>query len=253
MSGERITRRWRMTALAAAAAVGLAGVGAGAISSIAGATTAPRTSGGNYEPVLDPANFVSVIDNRFYPLPVGRVLVYEGVKDGLTQRETVTVTDQTRVLEGITATMITDVSKHKGQLLEKTSDWYAQDMQGNVWYLGEATKAYNPDGSVDTSGSWLAGVNDGEPGIIMEAHPQVPDAYRQEFLAGEAADTAWIVRRGGTIKVPYGIIQGTLTSLEATTVEPGSYDQKIYGPGLGIVSEGSITSVEYAKLVSVTG
>jgi hypothetical protein len=250
---ERITRRWRMTALAAAAAVGLAGIGAGAMSSMAGAATAPRTSGSSYEPVLDPANFVSVIDNRFYPLPVGRVLVYKGVKDGLTQRETVTVTDQTRVIEGITATRVSDVSKHNGTLLEKTSDWYAQDAQGNVWYMGEATKAYDPNGHVDTSGSWLAGVNDGEPGIIMEAHPQVPDAYRQEFLKGEAADTAWVVARGGTVKVPYSIIKGTLTSLEATTIEPGSYDEKVYGPGLGIVLERSLTSNETAELVSVTG
>ena len=60
----------------------------------------------SYEPVLDPANFVSVIDNPYYPLPVGRVLVYKGVKDGTTQVDTVTVTSGTRVLEGITGTTI---------------------------------------------------------------------------------------------------------------------------------------------------
>lgn len=105
-----------------------------------------------YEPVLDPANFVSVIDNPYFPLPVGRVWVYRGVKDGQTQVDTVTVTDQTKVLEGITATVITDVAKHGNKLLEKTTDWYAQDVQGNVWYLGEDTKAYGPNGQVDKIG-----------------------------------------------------------------------------------------------------
>ena len=245
-------RRWRRTAAVAAIVLGVTGAGAGLFASFAGA--APHAAGpGSYEPVLDPANFVSVIDNPYYPLPVGRVLVYKGLKDGTTQVDTVTVTSGTKVLEGITGTAISDVAKHKGTLLEKTTDWYAQDKQGNVWYLGEATKHYNPDGTIDTSGSWTADVNDGEPGIIMEAHPQVPDAYRQEFLAGQAADTGWVVDLGGSFTVPYGTVHNVMTSLEATQVEPGVYDQKVYAPGIGIVFENALTEVETAKLVSVTG
>jgi len=57
------------------------------------ASSAGATSGPAYEPVLDPANFVSVIDNPYFPLPVGRTLVYTGIKDGQTQTDTVTVTD----------------------------------------------------------------------------------------------------------------------------------------------------------------
>jgi hypothetical protein len=198
---------------------------------------------------------VSVIDNPYYPLPVGRVLVYKGVRDGRKQIDTVTVTDRTKVLEGITATTITDVAKTPtGKLLEKTTDWYAQDDQGNVWYLGENTKAYDPDGTVDTSGSWQAGVNDGEPGIIMEANPQIPDAYRQEYLKGEAEDTAWITGRGGSLTVPYGTVHQVLTSLEHTALEPEVVDMKIYAPGLGIVMEQAIAGgQEVARLVKVTG
>jgi hypothetical protein len=208
-----------------------------------------------YEPVLDPANFVSVIDNPYYPLPVGRVLVYKGVRDGSKQIDTVTVTDQTKVLEGITGTAVSDVAKTPGgKLLEKTTDWYAQDTQGNVWYLGEDTKAYLPNGQVDPSGSWQSEVNDGEPGIIMEGDPQIPDAYRQEFLLGQAEDTAWITGLGGSLKVPYGTVHNVLTSLEHTTLEPDVVDQKVYAPGLGIVMELALAGgQEVAKLVSVTG
>ena len=208
-----------------------------------------------YEPILDPADFTTKVDNRYFPLPVGRVLVYRGVKDGQTQIDRVTVTDETKlVAEGITARVVTDIATTRdGKLLEKTSDWYAQDREGNVWYLGEDTASYH-NGKVDTSGSWEAGVHDAEPGIVMETDPQIPDAYRQEFLRGEAEDTAWIVERGGSVKVPYGTLDHTLTTLEATRLEPGLYDQKIYAPGIGIVFEQALTGeTEIAKLVSVTG
>jgi hypothetical protein len=158
------------------------------------------------------------------------------------------------VLEGITATAVSDVARHHGKLLEKTTDWYAQDKQGNVWYLGENTAAFLPNGQIDRSGSWQANVHDGEPGIIMLAHPQIPDAYRQEFLRGQAEDTAWIINRGGSVKLPFGVQHHILTSLEFARIEPGVVDQKIYAPGLGIVSETAIKGpMETARLVSVRG
>jgi hypothetical protein len=212
-------------------------------------------TGSTYEPVLDPADFSTTIDNPYFPLPVGRTLVYTGVKDGQTQIDRVTVTDQTKVVaEGITARVVTDVATHDGALLEKTSDWYAQDKQGNVWYLGEDTAHYLPHGKVDTSGSWEAGVDDAEPGIVMEADPQIPDAYRQEYLVGEAEDTAWIVDCGSSVKVQYGTVRNVLTTLEATRLEPGAYDRKLYAPGIGIVREEALTGAsEFAELVSVSG
>jgi hypothetical protein len=216
----------------------------------AGTTSACGTT---YAPVLDPANFVTVIDNPYFPLPVGRKLVYRGTKDGQSQIDTVTVTDQTRVILGITTTVVNDVATHNGTVLEKTFDFYAQDNQSNVWYLGEDTTAFLPNGKADTSGSFVAGVDGAQPGIIMEANPQIPDAYRQECFAGEAEDTAWVVANSGSLKIPYGNVHNILTTLEATRIEPGAYDQKVYGPGIGIISEQALTGPnEYAQLVSVS-
>ena len=84
--------------------------------------TAGSSSGATYEPVLDPANFVSAIDNPYYPLPVGRTLVYDGSRDGQTQTDTIKVLDQTKVIEGITARVVSDIATHDGTLLEKTFD-----------------------------------------------------------------------------------------------------------------------------------
>ena len=207
-----------------------------------------------YEPVLNPADFVTKVTNPYFPLPVGRTLVYRGIKDGKSQVDRVHVTSRTKVLEGITAVTVTDVAKHNGHLLEKTTDWYAQDKQGNVWYLGEDTAQYLPGGKVDRSGSWQAGVHDAEPGIVMRAHPEVPNAYRQEYQPGNAEDTAWIVDRGGSIKLPFTVARDVLTSLEFTRLEPTVIDKKIYAPGLGIVVERAATGPkEVATLVSVRG
>jgi hypothetical protein len=177
-----------------------------------------------------------------------------GVKDGQSQTDTVMVTDQKKVILGIATTVVHDVATHQGTVLEKTFDFYAQDKQGNVWYLGEDTTHFQPNGKADTSGSFTAGVDGAQPGIIMEANPQIPDAYRQECYAGQAEDTAWVVATSGSVRVPYGQVRNVLTSLEATRIEAGAYDQKVYGPGIGIVSEQSLTGAnEVAQLVSVTG
>jgi len=228
----------------------VAGVAAGAAAFV----TVPMATahGHGYEPQLNPANFVKVIDNPYFPLPVGRTLIYRGIKDGRSQIDRVHVTSSTRKIEGITATAVTDVSTHRGKLLEKTTDWYAQDKQGTVWYLGERTAAYLPGGKIDRSGSWLAGVKDAEPGIVMKAHPAVPQGYRQEYLKGEAEDTAWIVNLGGKLTTPARTFRHVLTSLEFTRLEPKVIDQKIYGRGVGIISERAVHGPkEVAILVRV--
>jgi hypothetical protein len=257
----------RTRARALAGAVGAVTIAAGVGPTLlAGAASWPRTAvtarqapaGGaacpNYEPHLDPKNFVSTIDNPYFPLPVGRTWVYKGVKDGQSQIDRVHVTNETKVIEGITARVVVDVSSHQGHLLEKTFDWYAQDVLGNVWYLGENTTAYLPNGKKDKSGSWKAGVRDAEPGIIMLADPRIPDSYRQECWTGQAEDTAWVVLRGGSLTVPFGRVRNALVTLESARIEPEVYDQKIYAHGIGIVLERALTGEpELAKLVRMTG
>jgi hypothetical protein len=250
--------------LLAAAAVGTAAATVAAASPPSAASQHERTHAaarvagrscraGGYEPMLKPADFGRRITNRYYPLPVGRVLTYRGIKDGQTQVDVVRVTRKTRVIEGITAVVVSDIARHGRRLLEKTTDYFAQDKRGNVWYLGENTAAFS-HGRVDHSGSWLAGRHDAEPGIVMLAHPAVPDAYRQECRPGVAEDMAWIVVKGGSFRLRLGTVHGVLTSLEFARIEPGVIDQKVYAPGLGIVSEVARSGEkETAKLVSVRG
>jgi hypothetical protein len=231
-----------------------AGVAGALALSTAGASGVGAAKPSTYEPHLDPGDFSLAITNRYFPLPVGRTWVYRGTRAGQSQIDRVTVTSKTkRVAEGITARVVRDVATHNGTLLEKTFDYYAQDRRGTVWYLGENTTAYLPNGTTDTSGSWEAGVKDGEPGIIMLANPQIPDAYRQELLHGQAEDTAWVINRGGSVSAPFGTFQHALRTLEFARIEPGVVDQKIYAPGIGIVSETALTGPqEISRLVRIT-
>jgi hypothetical protein len=233
------------TALLAAAATLLGGFAIGASRAEAYPLASPAA--------IDPANFVAVVDNPYYPLTPGTTLVYKGVRDGQTQVDRVTVTDHAKTILGVAVTVVHDVAKHKGERLEQTWDWFAQDVDGNVWYFGEDTKSYDAQGNVQsTEGSWEAGVDGAEAGIIMEADPQPADGYRQEYYRGHAEDQAWILSIRGSLSVPYGRLHRVLRTMEWTPLEPNVVDQKYYAPGIGIVYEVTVAGgQEVAQLVSV--
>jgi hypothetical protein len=198
-------------------------------------------------------SFGKVVDNPYFPLPVGRTLVYKGVRDGLTQTDRVHVTHKTKVIQGVTCIVVRDVARHGSRLLEKTKDWYAQDKQGNVWYFGEATAEYDRHGHVATrEGSGKAGVAGALRGTIMPATPHVPDGYRQEFYRNHAEDVAYVLTRGGSMTLPRRTVYRVMRTLEWSRLEPGVIGTKSYAPGLGIVLERTLAGGdELAKLVRV--
>ena len=88
------------------------------------------------------------------------------------ERIEVVVTDETREVMGITATVVRDTVTADGELVEDTFDWFAQDTEGNVWYLGEETKEYEGGEVVSTAGSWEAGVDGALPGSSCGPNPR---------------------------------------------------------------------------------
>ncbi|HET7478507.1 MAG TPA: hypothetical protein VFJ72_03200 [Rubrobacteraceae bacterium] len=211
---------------------------------------APATS---YDPKIDPANFVRLVDNPLFPLKPGTVYELQDKSSRGVEHETVTVTDHKKTILGVSTTVVEDVLKLHGQLEEKTSDWYAQDKQGNVWYFGEDTATYK-NGKVDSrEGSWKAGVHDARPGIIMNANPQVNDAYRQEYYRGHAEDMFWVIDDHGSVQAPYGSFHNAVLTLEWTPLEPNVVSEKYYAPGVGLVAERDLAGGnEHFELVRVT-
>jgi hypothetical protein len=192
--------------------------------------------GGNYTVRPDPSTFVDGIDNPWLPFTPGSRWVYE---DGQGERNEVVVTNQTREVMGITATVVTDTETRDGELVEQTADWFAQDRDGNVWYLGEDTKAFE-NGQPSPAGSWEAGVDGALPGIIMKSDPKVGDAYRQEYYRGEAEDMGKVVRLGASQTVPFRSFDGLLVTQDWTPLEPDVVEEKYYAKGVGLVLETTI-------------
>jgi hypothetical protein len=157
-----------------------------------------------YDPLIDPANFVTTIDNPYFPLRPGTTFIYEGqMPDGF-EHDEVAVTHNTRVILGVTCVEVHDSVFTDGVLTEDTLDWYAQDRDGNVWYFGENTHELE-DGLITTiEGTFMAGVNGDKPGIIMKAHPAVGDFYRQEFSLNNAEDFAQTLSLNEVVTVRFG-------------------------------------------------
>jgi hypothetical protein len=187
---------------------------------------------------IDPTNFVAHVTNPWFPLKPGTTYVYRGLKDGKQTRDVVTVTHRTRTIAGVHATEVHDRLYETGHLEERTSDWYAQDKQGNVWYFGEATAELDKNGRVTSrEGSWLTGVDGAQAGIFIPGHPHVGDSARQEYYKGHAEDHFQVLSLTATVSVPYLASHKALLTKEWTPLEPDVLDHKYYVRGIGNVKE----------------
>jgi len=195
----------------------------------------PETS--DYQPAIDPADFVASIDNQYMPLFPRDTFVYEGdTGEGLEHIE-VEVLNEKREVMGVQCTVVLDTVTIDGEVVEVTYDWYAQDKEGNVWYFGEDSGEYEGGKLVGTQGSWEAGVDGAQPGIVMPAQPVVGEEYRQEYYEGEAEDMAEVVSLDETESVAAGSFTGCLKTKEWTPLEPGVVEFKYYAPGIGLILE----------------
>jgi hypothetical protein len=189
----------------------------------------------------DPAEFAPRVDNPWFPLFPGTTDLYRGIKDGQRSRDVFTVTRQTKLIQGVRCTVVIDRLYLRGQIAERTHDWYAQDKAGNVWYFGEATVELKPDGSVkSTEGSWQSGVRGARAGIFMPAHPRVGESGLQEFYEGHAEDHFRVLSRAAHVRTPGASSSRALLTREWTPLEPGVVDHKLYVRGIGTVLEQTV-------------
>lgn len=226
--------------LSAGLALGLAaGVATGTGRTPATALPAARTpQSGLPVPALPRArDFVPRVTHPYLPLTPGSRWVYAGRGTETGERNVVTVLHRTRVIQGITATIVHDVVEEDGALVEDTFDWYAQDRLGNVWYLGERTREYEDGKVVSRAGSWEAGAGDARAGLAMPADPRPGDRYRQEYDPGNAEDQAQALSRRGQVAVPVGHLEQVRVTDETSALEPAVEELKFYARGIGLVME----------------
>ena len=200
------------------------------------------------------SGWVAEVTNPYFPLSPGTTFHYTGERDGIPSTDDMEVTRQKKLILGVRCTVVHDRVFADGVLSEDTFDWYAQDTNGNVWYFGEDTKELDSNGNViSTEGTWLAGVNGAQQGIIMEAHPKVGDRYRQEFAAGVAEDLAQVLSLNKSACVMYGCFDDLLMTKEWSPLEKGVTEHKSYAPGVGFILVDNVKGGdEHSELVSIT-
>ena len=203
-----------------------------------------------YDPVIDPDNFTTTIDNPYFPLVPGTTFTY--LTPNGVAKDVFAVTHDTRVIHGVTCVQVHDSVFNHEIITEDTLDFFAQDKEGNVWYFGENTAEF-VKGLISTiEGSFLAGVNNDKPGIIMKAQPAIGNFYRQEFSLGNAEDFAQTIGLNSRVVVPYGTFSNCLKSQETTPLEPDALEDKYYAPGVGNVLTVDLVTGERDELVSIT-
>ena len=201
--------------------------------------------------VEDPATITAGNANPYFPLVPGYQWVYEGETEEGTETITVTVTGDTKVIEYpadsgnyFQCAVVHDVVALEGDVIEDTFDWYAQKINGDVWYFGEISLEYEDGELVGTEGSWKSGVEGAKPGIIMYASPD-PDnedqqnPYRQEFLLGDAEDVGEVKVLGGEVYVEATdtTYPSHVVTEDTTPLEPDVSEDKYYAEGLGLYKE----------------
>ncbi len=223
---KRTTRLAAALALTTAVAVGVSAAGAAA------ANRLPTPKAPHF------GHNSNLVTNPWFPLARGSVYVYEGQKDGKSARDVMTVTLRVKTITGIRAAAVSDKLFLNGRLAERTTDWYAQDKRGTVWYLGEKTAELNARGKVtSTEGSFQSGRDGAKGGIFMPAHPAVGQSFQQEAFKGQAEDRFRILDIAASISVPAVSSQSAMLTKETTPLEPKVVDHKYYVQGIGTVKE----------------
>jgi len=207
-------------------------------STACGSESGPKTEKTFRLPTFpSPAHFRATIDHPFLPLKPGARWVYVARTEDGVERTVVVVERSTRTVDGITATVVHDRATLDGRLSEDTHDWFAQDDQGNVWYLGEDTTAYEVGKEPSKEGSWEAGVGGAKAGIAMPGQPTIGDRYQQEYLRGTAEDRGEVLALDADGSVPWGAFDHAVRTRDTTPIEPDVIEFKYYVRDVGTVLE----------------
>lgn len=213
-----------------------------------------RAFDSSYKPDVSPAKFTNStnVTNPYHPVTAGKKYIYEGTTpDGLERIEEQRLAT-TKTILGITCIVVNFRAYLNGKLIEEAWDWYAQDNSGNLWYFGEAVDNYNPNGTIkDHGGSWEAGVDGAQPGMIMPANPQMGMKYREEYYFNHAEDEAEITGTGLTVTIPYGSFNNCIRTRNWTALEPDLNENKYYAPGIGLVKEVNVTDNTEIRLIAI--
>ena len=180
------------------------------------------------------------LTNSYLPLASLKQDVLEGTEDGKKVRvERTALPDKHKFFkiagQKVDAAVFEDCEWLNGKLEEVATDYFAQDDDGNIYYLGEDVDEYTDGKVTGHDGAWLLGKDTKTPGLLMPAHPQVGDQFKSEDVSKEISESDKVISLSETVTVPAGIYQNCLKIAEHPAGEEVEY--KYYAPGVGVVRE----------------
>ena len=209
---------------------------------LAGCTQGGTPSGESAElPGPPAAAYVPLVDHLYFPLLPGSSWTLVGDEDGLSKREEVRVLDEPHLILGVACTAVVEEVFEDGVPTETTTQWFAQDTDGNVWRFGEESLEFTGGAPVPTEDSWRAGVDGKRAWIFFARDPQVGDIYAGN--RGDGWDQNEVLSVDAPAAVPAGAFAGCLDIEETNPDDPEDQDRILYAPGVGRVSEVSATGM----------
>jgi hypothetical protein len=212
------------------------------------------TTGTSSQRTSSPRNSTATVVNEYHPLEPG----YQSIREGhlnrghtkLEHRRVYTVTNVTKVIDGMRATLVLDQDVDAGEISEQAIDYLALDPQGNVIYLGSYTEAYEGGRFVNANDAWLAGIRGAKRGILIPTHPKDGDpAWTQSEVPPDGGTESEVASFADQVCVPFGCYSNVLVVLE------GGAEHKYYAPGVGGIKTVQLSeegSAETEELINLT-
>ena len=195
----------------------------------------------------DKAHLVSTGRNRFFVLEPGYQLVLEGKEKGKATVLTITVLNETKLVDGVETRVVEEKETANGQVVEISRNYFAISTKtSDVFYFGEDVDMYKDGKVVGHEGAWLSGVNGARFGMMMPGTPLLGARYQQEVAPKVAMDRAEVVSLTETLQTPAGKFEKCLKTEESSALEGGK-EQKLYAPGIGLIYDGSLKLTKYGR------
>jgi predicted lipase len=197
---------------------------------------------------LENCDFASTGENSYFILEPGYQVILEGEEDEEELQLTMTVLDETKVVDGVETRVVEEKESEGGNLVEVSRNYFAICKPTNdAFYFGEDVDIYEDGEIVSHEGAWLAGQNGAKAGMIMPGKVEVGMKYYQEIAPGVAEDRAEIVSVNNTLDTPAGNFQNVLKTEETNPLEPNEKEYKFYAPGIGLIQEEGLKLVNYMQ------
>jgi len=197
---------------------------------------------------LENCDFASTGENSYFILEPGYQVILEGEENGEQLQLTMTVLDETKLVDGVQTRVVEEMESEGGNLVELSRNYFAICKPTNdAFYFGEDVDIYEDGEIVSHEGTWLAGQNGAKAGMIMPGKVEVGMKYYQEIAPGVAEDRAEIVSVNDTLDTPAGKFQNVLKTEETNPLEPNEKEYKFYAPRIGLIQEEGLKLVNYTR------